>query len=139
MQRGQTRTMTSTFVSETINVPASVVYDYVVNPANLPAWAPGLIGDGSVEQVDGAWVANAPMGRIVITFAERNPYGVLDHDVTLPDGQVVSNPLRVVPDGEGSELTFMLRRRPGMSDDDLAADRAAVAADLAAIKRQLEP
>jgi hypothetical protein len=130
--------MTSTFVSETINAPAAVVYDYVRDPANLPAWAPGLVGEGAVEQVDGAWVAHSPMGRIVIAFAEPNPYGVLDHDVTLPDGQVVSNPFRVVPYGDGSELTFALRRRPGMSDDDFAADTAAVAADLAAIKRLLE-
>jgi hypothetical protein len=130
--------MTSTFVSETISVPASVVYDYVRDPANLPAWAPGLVGDAAVEQLDGAWVANSPMGRIVIAFVERNPYGVLDHDVTLPDGKVVSNPMRVVPDGDGSELTFTLRRQPGMTDEAFAADAAAVTADLAAIKRLLE-
>jgi hypothetical protein len=45
----------------------------------------------------------------------------------------------VVPAGEQwCEVVFTLRRRPEMSDDDYAADGAAVAADLATLKRILE-
>jgi len=28
----------------------------------------------------------------VIAFAERNPFGILDHDVTLPTGEVIHVP-----------------------------------------------
>jgi hypothetical protein len=32
----------------------------------------------------------------------------LDHDVTLPSGETLSNPMRVVPNGTGSEVVFTL-------------------------------
>jgi hypothetical protein len=81
------------------------------------------------------------MGRVGIAFAPRNEFGILDHDVTLPSGETVYNPMRVVPvggGGGGCEVVFTVRRRPGMSDEDLARDAAAVAADLASLKRVLE-
>ena len=56
--------------------------------------------------------------------------GVLDHDVTLPDGTVVHNPLRVLANGRGSEVVFTLFRRPGTSDADFTADVEAVGRDL---------
>lgn len=34
--------------------------------------------------------------------------GLLDHDVELESGMVVHNPMRVVPNGEGSEFMFTL-------------------------------
>lgn len=71
-------------------------------------------------------------------FAERNALGVMDHDVTLESGVTVHNPMRVKPHGEGSELLFTLIRRPGVSDDELAGDAAAVERDLAALKDLLE-
>jgi hypothetical protein len=36
--------------------------------------------------------------------------------------------MRVVPNGEGSELVFTLIRQPGMSDTQFAEDKAAVLA-----------
>jgi hypothetical protein len=63
---------------------------------------------------------------------------VLDHDVTLPTGETIHNPLRVIPDGDACEVVFTLRRRPGMSADDVDRDAEAVAKDLAALKELLE-
>ena len=77
-------------------------------------------------------------GRVGFAFVPLNGYGVLDHDVTLPSGEVVYNPMRVIPDGHGCEVVFTLRRRPGMSDAEFSADTAAVAADLARLRRNLE-
>ena len=68
----------------------------------------------------------------------RNDYGVLDHDVTLPSGEIIYNPMRVTKDGSGSEVVFTLRRLPGMSDEDFERDAKAVAADLARLKQVLE-
>ncbi len=76
--------------------------------------------------------------RVGFAFAQRNEYGVLDHDVTLPSGEVVYNPMRVIAGGNGCEVVFTLRRRPGMSDEDFRADADAVAADLTRLKRVLE-
>jgi hypothetical protein len=62
----------------------------------------------------------------------------MDHDVTLDSGITVHNPMRVVPNGEGSEFTFTLIRQPGMSDAQFAADAVAVEKDLQALKALLE-
>ncbi|ROO84821.1 polyketide cyclase/dehydrase/lipid transport protein [Actinocorallia herbida] len=116
---------------------AADVYGYASDPGNLPAWAHGL--GGSIERVDGRWVAaSAPMGRVVVEFAPANPFGVLDHDVTLPSGVTVYNPVRVIADGPRSEVVFTLRRQEGMSDAEFERDTAMVAADLARLKEVVE-
>ena len=74
----------SRHISTHIDRPADEVYDYAADPASLPLWAPGLCS--SVQQVDGQWIAETGMGQVALTFAPRNPFGVLDHDVTLPSG-----------------------------------------------------
>jgi Polyketide cyclase / dehydrase and lipid transport len=126
----------SRYVAERIERAADVVYAYVSNPAHLPQWAPGL--GSAVEQVEDDWFVETSMGRVRVTFAEPNAYGVLDHDVTPPSGQTFTNPMRVVPDGDGCEVSFTVRRTPEMSDEDLARDAELVAADLARLKGILE-
>lgn len=126
----------SLHLSTYVDRPAPEVYAYVVDPAHLPQWAAGL--GGSIEQRDGRWFADSPMGEVEVRFVDVNPFGVLDHDVTLPDGVTVTNPLRVIPDGDGCEVVFTLRRRPEMSDSDVEADADAVRADLARLKSLME-
>lgn len=126
----------SRHLSGYIDRPAEEVYDFVSQPANLPRWAAGL--GSSITEVEGRWVAESPMGAVVVEMAERNPYGVLDHRVTLADGQSFLNPMRVIAAGDGCELVFTLRRQPGMTDADFESDAATVTADLAAVKRLLE-
>lgn len=79
------------------------------------------------------------MGRVTFTFAPRNDFGVLDHDVTLPSGEKVYNPLRVIRDGDGCEVVFTLRQRPEMTDEEFERDADAVARDLSKLKSLLEP
>lgn len=106
------------------------------DPAHLPAWASGLGGSG--ELVNGRWEADAPFGRAVVAFVERNPFGVLDHDVTLPAGEVVRNPLRVLADGSGCEVVFSLRRAPGVTDEEHEHDATTILGDLETLKRLVE-
>ena len=119
-----------------IDRPADVVYRYARDPAHLPVWAAGLAG--GIRRERGEWVADSPMGRVVVRFVPVNEYGVLDHDVVLPTGEMVTNPLRVLADGDGAEVVFTLRRRPGMTDEEWTADAAAITTDLATLKRVLE-
>jgi hypothetical protein len=126
----------SRHVSEWIDRPAAGVYEYASNPANLPNWAPGL--GRSVENVGGQWFVETDSGRVGVAFAERNKYGVLDHEVTLPSGDVIYNPMRVVRHGDGCEVVFSVRRLPDMSDEDFARDAGLVQADLTRLKHVLE-
>jgi carbon monoxide dehydrogenase subunit G len=126
----------------TVNRPPAEVYDFAADARNLPKWAAGL-ASSSVEQDGNHWIADAPFGKVRIKFAERNTLGVLDHDVTFNDaatGQAVTvhNPMRVLPHGDGSEFVFTLFRRPTMTDEQFAADKAAIEQDLQTLKTLLE-
>jgi hypothetical protein len=129
-------TRESRHISEWINRPADEVYEYVVAPANLPQWARGL--GSSVERAGDRWFVETSQGRVGFAFVPRNEYGVLDHYVTPPSGDVVYNPMRVIADEQGCEAVFTLRRPSGMSDEEFGADAGAVAADLARLRQLLE-
>jgi uncharacterized protein (TIGR02246 family) len=113
------------------------VYAFASDPRNLPRWAAGL-ARSEVGQEGDEWIADSPMGKVRIRFVPENPYGVLDHDVTLESGVTVHNPMRVARNGDGSEFLFTLFRQPDMSDEKLAEDRAAVEKDLQTLKEILE-
>jgi uncharacterized protein YndB with AHSA1/START domain len=132
--------MTGTFeartISMTIERPPGEVYAFAVVPENLPRWASGLGTSG--ERVGADWVSQTAQGPVRVRFAGRNDLGVLDHDVTLPGGDVVHNPMRVVPNGSGSEVSFTLFRRPGVTDEALEEDAATIDRDLRTLKRLVE-
>lgn len=120
----------------TIERPAEEVYGFLAEPLNFPKWAEGL--GHSFHHVEGMiWTAETPMGPMRIAFSEPNAHGILDHAVIPPDGAAMHNPMRVMPNGNGSEVVFTLFQR-GMSDDEMARDAGMVARDLAALKALLE-
>ncbi|HTJ71524.1 MAG TPA: hypothetical protein VL551_28535 [Actinospica sp.] len=129
-------TFESKQISERIERPLGEVYAYASDPAHLPEWASGL-GTGVTEE-GGTWWVETGSGRLGLEFAPHNDYGVLDHNVILPTGEVVYNPLRVVANAEGSEIVFTLRRTPDMTDEDFDRDAALVQADLTRLKQLLE-
>ena len=96
------------FVTASIATLASRVYTFASNPANMPQWAPAT------------------------------PFDVLDHVVTLPDGRAFNNPMRVIPNGAGSLVTFTLFRQDGMSGAEFERDAAMIESDLQALKRVVE-
>jgi uncharacterized protein YndB with AHSA1/START domain len=129
-------TFSTRHISVSINRPAAEVYAFASNPENLPQWAAGL--SDSIRKVGDDWIADSPMGTVKVKFAAQNTFGVLDHDVTLPSGVTFHNPMRVIPNDDGSEVTFTLYRRPDVSDDDFTTDMTAVENDLQQLKSILE-
>lgn len=119
-----------------IAVPPAVVYAFAADPVNLPAWVPSFCR--SVSLRDGRWLVQSPAGPAEFAFVEANPYGVLDHTITFGSGMRLTNPMRVVPNGEGSELLFTLFQRPGMSDQQFEQDAVEVRRDLETLRRLLE-
>lgn len=129
-------TLTCRHISVPINRAASDIYHFVSQPENLPKWAEGL--SGSIEKRGEDWIAHSPMGIVKIKFATANSFGVLDHDVTTPDGHVFHNPMRVITNNSGAEIIFTLFRIPAMSDRDFEKDAAQVLSDLKKLKTILE-
>lgn len=123
-------------VNQSLNVSAREVYEFAHQEENLPKWASGL-AEG-VHQRDGKWFAKSPMGEVQLTMSQKNAFGVMDHDVKLPNGQSVHNALRVTPAGEGSLLSFIVLRTPGTEQKAFDADVAHVRKDLQALKQLLE-
>lgn len=124
-------------VSQPVAVAAKTVYDFAHRMENLPLWASGLAT--GIEQCDGQWFTDSPMGKVQVAMAPANAYGVLDHDVTLPDGTSVHNAFRVTPCGEdASLLSFVVLRLAGVGQADFDADVAHVRKDLAALQQLME-
>lgn len=129
-------TYRATTLSVTINRDWREVYDYASDPANMHNWAAGL-GSNFEPQGD-LWLLRDPGGAAIsMRFAARNPHGVLDHDVTA-NGRTTHNAMRVMPNGDGAEFTFLLLQTPDLNDADYQRDAAAVLNDLQTLKRLLE-
>jgi hypothetical protein len=127
----------ATTLSVSIAAAPGDVYRFVSNAENLPAWAPAFCK--SVVRSGDAWSVEAADGqRVTLRFAPDNPFGVLDHDVTLAPGAVVHVPMRVVSNGQGSELLFTLFRAAPTSDAEHGEDVRRVTADLLRLKSVLE-
>jgi hypothetical protein len=126
----------SRVVTQSVDVPRDVVYEFARAMENLPRWASGLAS--GISQENGVWFTQSPMGRVKVAMAPRNEFGVLDHDVSLPNGVTVHNAFRVTPAGEGSILSFVVLRLPEVTAEAFEKDVAHVASDLSALKRLLE-
>ena len=128
--------LASRIVSQACDVAADTVYEFAHRVENLPRWAAGLTT--RLVQEDGEWFTDTPDGRIRIAMTPRNAFRVMDHDVTLPGGLTVHNAFRVTPTGDGSLLSFVVLRLPGMTDAEFDRDAGLVAKDLQTLKRLLE-
>jgi hypothetical protein len=128
--------MRSRHISLVIGRSPADVYAFAADPDNLPRWAAGL-AQSEVRRDGDRLVTRSPMGEVTFTFTPRNEYGVLDHDVTLPSGAVVTNPLRVLAHPEGAEVVFTLRQLD-LSDEAFDRDAAMVRADLERLRSLLE-
>ncbi|MGB3773434.1 MAG: SRPBCC family protein [Rhodococcus sp. (in: high G+C Gram-positive bacteria)] len=127
--------MTSRHLGVVIQAAPKAVYEYMADVDNLTSWAGGLASGFTRDGED--LLADSPMGTVRVRFTLRNELGVLDHDVTLPDGTVVHNPLRVLAHPDGAEVLFTVRQL-SMTDEEFARDCAAVERDLNVVKSVLE-
>ena len=128
--------MNSRTITCSISRPPSKVYEFASNPENLPKWVRSFCL--SVKMSGDDWLMETPTGWIGIRFVPANDFGILDHVVTLPDGQSILNPMRVVANGAGSEVMFTLFQLPSMTDEQFLQDAGMVEADLRTLKMVLE-
>ncbi|SIS19340.1 SRPBCC family protein [Williamsia sterculiae] len=127
--------MPSHHISVVVDAEPGAVYRYAADIDNLPRWAAGLASGVRRDGTDA--VAASPFGEVRVRFAPLNDFGVLDHDVTLPDGTVVNNPLRVLHHPDGAEVIFTVRRLDA-TEEQFADDCAAVRDDLRRLRALVE-
>ena len=123
-------------MSRVIAAPPQAVYEFASNPDNLPKWATGLAKSEVVRDGD-TLLVDSPMGMVTVRFAPFNEFGVLDHEVTLPTGITVTNPVRVLGHPLGSEVVFTIRQVQ-LTDDEFDRDTQMVEGDLARLKQVIE-
>ena len=123
-------------VTRSLDADVATVVAFAGDPAKLPLWAAGV--SSGIREESGRWYADSPMGPVEVAFTGPQEAGVLDHDVTLPDGTVVHNPMRVVPNDNGSEITVTLFQRTGMTDEEFRSDARQITEDLDRLARLLD-
>ena len=107
-----------------------------MNLENIPRWARSTFQ--SIRQLNGKWVAETAQGSVTIDLTERNKFGILDHYVKLSSAAVIFAPMRVIKNGDGSEVIFTLFQPVDMSDDKFAEDAKSVEQDLNTLKKLME-
>ncbi|WP_276353895.1 SRPBCC family protein [Cohnella caldifontis] len=130
-------TMQAVTISVSIESPPQDVYEYAANPANSPEWLTSFCV--SARPAEDEWILEtAAEGTMGLRYVESNPYGVLDHRIRLETGETFVNPMRVIPNGTGSEVLFTLFRREGVTEAQFKRDAEMVRSDLLSLKRVLE-
>ena len=121
-----------------IERPLDDVYEFLLEPTNFGKWV--FAGDAQMRHLVGReWAVETSVGPRIIRFAERNSYGVLDYfSKVTPDSPWHPIPMRVVANGEGTELIYTSFQRPGMSEVEWKSVIEWVNADLLALKSLLE-
>ncbi|MBM9502033.1 SRPBCC family protein [Leptospira sp. 201903071] len=113
------------------------VYKYLSDPRNFPEWASGLCKSISPGN-DGEWIIEAPQGKLKAAFTPSNEFGILDHTVIFPTGERIRNPMRILPNADGSEVLFSLFKTPEMSSEKFEEDTSWVLKDLNELKNLME-
>ncbi len=127
----ESRTLTVSIARE-----AEAVYQFISNPANLPQWATAFCQ--SIRQVGSDWIMQTSAGEMKVRFVPPNEFRVADHFVSPAPGVKIYVPLRVLPNGSGSEVVFTLFRSPEMTPEKFSEDIGLVQRDLQTLKRVLE-
>lgn len=128
--------MKSRTVSISIKCDPKTVYNFVFDLNNLPKWATTFCQ--SIKKSGGDWTIKTPQGLVKIRIADLNDWGILDHYLFPQTGDEVFVPMRVVPNGSGSEVIFTVFQSPEMSNQNFVDDMKLVKKDLLSLKEILE-
>ena len=126
-------------LSISINSKPKTVYEFVLNLENLPKWAKMFCR--SIKLLNGEWIAEVLQEQAKVRITKRNDFGILDHYVKLlssPNVDEVFVPMRVVQNGEGSEVIFTIFELAGMAEERYAEDIRMVEQDLKNLKSIVE-
>ena len=125
-------------ISVSINHPYEATYRYLAEPRNYGEWA-AVDRDSYRPLENGDWEGMTNVGGMRhFRFTPLNPFGVLDHAMFVPGDELLWTPMRVMPNQEGTELSFTFYQRPGMDDEAFASAIEWITTDFLTLKAMLE-
>jgi hypothetical protein len=125
--------MATASITQTISIdaPPETVLDLVGDPRNLPSWAPGFAS--AVHEDGDGWIVTTAQGDVRRHIPVSREHGTVDY--LAEPGARLGLFTRVIPDGDGSHLTFTFVIPAGRDADETAA---ILRSELEAVKRLCE-
>jgi hypothetical protein len=125
--------MATESVTETIAIDAApeTVLDLVGDPRNLPSWAPGFAS--AVREDGDGWIVTTSGGDVRRHIPVSREHGTVDY--LAEPGARLGLFTRVIPNGDGSHLTFTFVIP---ADRDREETAAILRSELEAVKRLCE-
>jgi hypothetical protein len=123
--------MTTHADTQTITVPVSAeeAFAFLAQPENLPRWAVGFAR--GIRREGDAWIVQTAQGEMPVRVIADPSRGTIDFHMGVAPGLEAVAYSRVITNDTGAEYIFTQFQLPGMSDEVFAAQRAALAEELA--------
>ncbi len=113
----------------TLPVSPAEAFAFLAEPANLPRWAVGFAR--GIRHEGEEWLVQTAQGEIPVRIGDDAARGTIDFHMTVAPGTEAVAYSRVLPNDAGAEYVFTQFQLPGMPDEVFAAQRAALAEELA--------
>lgn len=134
-------TANTSVIKQTIDAPLDAVVAVLADGTRHPEWGTTFFS-GPAEQVgENDYRSTSPVmgGPITYRIEARRDLGVIDLYLAregAPYGDPL--PIRVVPNGDGADVLFVLSQAPQQSDEYFAQAVAGMGEELANLRDQLE-
>jgi hypothetical protein len=113
----------------TLPVSAEDAFAFLAQPENLPRWAVGFAR--GIRREGDEWILQTAQGEMPVRVCADPTRGTIDFHMRVAPGLEAIAYSRVVPNDSGAEYVFTQFQLPGMPDEIFAAQRAALAEELA--------
>ena len=106
----------STVISVGIKRPVDQVLPYLIEPVPFMRWA-AITSNRMVHQGGLDWLFDTAAGPRIVRFHVPNSFGIADQAVFAEGETPLVNPMRVLPNGKDSIVTYVCFQRPGTSEE----------------------
>lgn len=128
-------------VTMTIDAPPERVIADLADPSSHLEWATEFFSGTAQDQGDGTWQMNVPRmgGPVLMRIGGDTKQGIIDMYLA-PVGARFGPPIpvRVVPNGDGSDVLFTLARMPNQSDQEWSEGLESMKRELTNLKARHE-
>jgi RNA recognition motif-containing protein len=93
---------------------AQTLFAWIADPENLPKWHTSFCR--SLRKENGSLIAESPRGPVPVRFIRDDRTLVLDLLAEVAEGIELTNAIRILSNGEGSEIVWTLVKADGLSE-----------------------